>query len=66
MRWAPVVSGWGPVLYLGLKDFAVLRGGKVIENPRFFGKLERKLKRAQRVLSRKAKGSANRLKAHLA
>ena len=51
---------------LGLKDFAVLSGGKVIENPRFFRKLERKLKRAQRVLSRKVKGSANRAKARLA
>ncbi|MFG3343004.1 RNA-guided endonuclease InsQ/TnpB family protein [Glycomyces sp. NPDC048151] len=50
---------------LGLKDFAVLRGGKVIENPRFFAKLERKLKRAQRDLSRKAKGSANRAKARI-
>ncbi|MCD0446740.1 transposase [Glycomyces sp. A-F 0318] len=50
---------------LGLKDFAVLRGGKVIENPKFFGKLERKLKKAQRVLARKAKGSVNRAKARI-
>ncbi|WP_199035778.1 RNA-guided endonuclease InsQ/TnpB family protein [Glycomyces salinus] len=48
---------------LGIKDFAVLRGGRVIENPRFFRKLERKLKKAQRALSRKQKGSANRAKA---
>ncbi|THV40076.1 RNA-guided endonuclease InsQ/TnpB family protein, partial [Glycomyces buryatensis] len=27
---------------LGLKDFAVLRGGKRIENPKFFARLERK------------------------
>ncbi|THV35785.1 RNA-guided endonuclease InsQ/TnpB family protein, partial [Glycomyces buryatensis] len=27
---------------LGLKDFAVLRGGKWIENPKFFARLERK------------------------
>ncbi len=32
---------------LGLKDFAVLRGGKVIANPRFFKRLERKLRSAQ-------------------
>ncbi len=50
---------------LGLKAFAVLRGGKVIENPRFFRKLERKLKRAQRALSRKRRGGANRAKARL-
>ncbi|MEU6247202.1 transposase [Glycomyces sp. NPDC047010] len=50
---------------LGLKDFAVLRGGRVIENPRFFKCLERKLKRAQRDLSRKSQGSANRAKARL-
>lgn len=51
---------------LGLKDFAVLRGGRAIENPKFFARLERKLKRAQRVLSRKAKGSADRVKARIA
>lgn len=50
---------------LGLKDFAVLRGGRVIDNPRFFRALERKLKRAQRSLSRKQKGSNNRAKARI-
>ncbi len=50
---------------LGLKDFAVLRGGRVIANPRFFARLERRLKKAHRELSRKAKGSANRAKARL-
>ncbi|GAB3227999.1 hypothetical protein GCM10027447_19650 [Glycomyces halotolerans] len=50
---------------LGLKAFAVLRGGKVIENPKFFRRLERKLKKAQRALSRKRPGSANREKARL-
>lgn len=48
---------------LGLKDFAVLRGGRVIESPRFFKRLERKLRKAQRALSRKVQGSANRAKA---
>ncbi|MEV3938584.1 transposase [Glycomyces sp. NPDC049804] len=48
---------------LGLADFAVLRSGKVIENPRFFKRLERELKKAQRALSRKVKGSSNRAKA---
>jgi putative transposase len=50
---------------LGLTHFAVLRGGKVIESPKFFRKLERKLKKAQRALTRKTKGSANRAKARL-
>lgn len=50
---------------LGLKDFAVLRGGRTIANPRFFKRLERKLKKVQRALSRKTKGSANRAKARL-
>nr|WP_255672515.1 transposase [Glycomyces amatae] len=50
---------------LGLKSFAVLRGGKVIDSPKFFRKLERKLKKAQRALSRKTKGSANRAKARI-
>jgi IS605 OrfB family transposase len=43
----------------------VLRGSKVIESPKFFRRLERKLKKAQRALSRCAKGSANRAKARL-
>ncbi|WP_335986900.1 RNA-guided endonuclease InsQ/TnpB family protein [Glycomyces sp. MUSA5-2] len=50
---------------LGLKSFAVLRGGKVIDNPRFFRRLERKLKKAQQALSRTQKGSNNRAKARL-
>ncbi|MFC4335275.1 RNA-guided endonuclease InsQ/TnpB family protein [Salininema proteolyticum] len=50
---------------LGLKSFAVLRGGKTIDSPKFFRRLERKLKKASRSLSRKEKGSANRAKARL-
>lgn len=50
---------------LGLAHFAVLRGGRVVESPGFFKKLERKLKKAQRALARKANGSANRAKARL-
>lgn len=48
---------------LGLKDFAVLSNGERIPAPKFFRKRERKLRRAQRVLSRREKGSARRLKA---
>jgi putative transposase len=50
---------------LGLKDFAVLSNGKAIDGPRFFARLERKLRKAQRVVARKTKGSANRAKARL-
>lgn len=51
---------------LGLKDFAVLRGGKVVANPRFFRCMERRLKKAQRRLARKRPGSQNREKARAA
>ncbi|WP_199042309.1 RNA-guided endonuclease InsQ/TnpB family protein [Glycomyces salinus] len=50
---------------LGIKSFAVLRGGKVIENPKFFARMERQLKKAQRAFSRKQKGNRNREKARL-
>ncbi|WP_211228522.1 RNA-guided endonuclease InsQ/TnpB family protein [Glycomyces tenuis] len=50
---------------LGLKSFAVLRGGKTIESPKFFRAMERRLKKAQRALSRKQQGSVNRAKARL-
>ncbi|WP_112134938.1 RNA-guided endonuclease InsQ/TnpB family protein [Glycomyces dulcitolivorans] len=49
----------------GLAHFAVLRGGRVVESPRFLRTLERKLKRAQRALAGKTKGSANRVKARV-
>ena len=48
---------------VGLESFATLSTGEKIENPRFFRKLERKLARAQRNVSRKVKGSRNRRKA---
>jgi putative transposase len=48
---------------VGLKDFAVLSTGKRIPNPRYFRTQEKKLRRAQRALSRKAHGSRNRAKA---
>ncbi|MFF3071734.1 RNA-guided endonuclease InsQ/TnpB family protein [Kitasatospora sp. NPDC057936] len=48
---------------LGLTSYAVLSDGQVIDNPRFLRKAEKKLKAAQRELSRKAKGSRNREKA---
>src|SRR5690606_388110 len=48
---------------LGLKDFAVLSDGTRIAPPRFYRKGLAKLRRAQRALSRKQKGSRNREKA---
>lgn len=50
---------------LGLKDFAVLRGGRAISSPKFFRVMERKLKKVQRELARKEPGSRNREKARL-
>jgi len=47
---------------LGLKSFAVLSDGTVVENPKHLQKAERKLRREQRRLSRKVKGSRNREK----
>lgn len=48
---------------LGLASLAVTSGGEIIGNPRFMRAKQRKLARAQRALSRKQKGSANRAKA---
>ena len=44
---------------LGLKDFAILSNGKVFSNPKWFRKLEEKLTKEQRILSRHKKGSSN-------
>jgi putative transposase len=59
------VSTPGPTIGIdvGLESFATLSTGEKIENPRFFRKSEKKLKRLQRKLSRKQKGSNNRRKA---
>ena len=50
---------------VGLENFATLSNNKVIENPRFLIKSEKRLKLLHRRLSRKKKGSANRRKARL-
>jgi putative transposase len=50
---------------LGLTHFAVLSDGRKIAAPKFLRRAEGKLKRAQRDLSRKQQGSANRVKARL-
>ena len=48
---------------LGVKTLATLSDGTVIENPRCLAASERRLKRAQKALSRKAVGSNRRAKA---
>jgi putative transposase len=50
---------------LGLGHFAVLSDGTKIDSPRFLRRAEKRLKKAQRSLSRKEKGSKNRDKARL-
>jgi putative transposase len=48
---------------LGLASLVVTSDGDVVRNPRFYRAAQLRLRRAQRVLSRRAKGSANRAKA---
>ncbi|MET7328356.1 transposase [Nonomuraea sp. NPDC005650] len=50
---------------LGLGHFAVLSDGRKIDSPKFLRRAEKKLKKLQRALSRKQKGSQNRAKARL-
>jgi putative transposase len=48
---------------LGLTHFVVLCDGTKVSSPRFFRRAQKRLRKAQRDLSRKAKGSKNRAKA---
>lgn len=50
---------------LGVKTLATLSDGTVIENPRCLAASERRLKRAQKALSRKTMGSNRRAKARV-
>jgi putative transposase len=47
---------------VGINNFAVLSDGNIIENPKFLKKSEKRLRRRQRKLSSKQKGSQNRNK----
>lgn len=47
---------------LGIRRFAVLSTGEIIDNPRYLEQSQRKLAREQRRFSRKKKGGANRKK----
>ncbi|WP_196607423.1 IS200/IS605 family element RNA-guided endonuclease TnpB [Pectinatus frisingensis] len=50
---------------LGIKDFAILSTGEKIHNQKCYYKLESRLAKLQRSLSRKKKGSKNRSKARI-
>ena len=60
-----VPENTGPVvgIDLGVKQLATLSDGTVIPNPRHLKRRIKKLKRLQRVVSRRKKGSQNRKKA---
>ena len=61
----PVPENTGPVvgIDLGIKSLATLSDGEVIPNPRHLKRRLKKLKRLQRMVSRRKKGSKNRKKA---
>ena len=50
---------------LGVKDFVITSDGEVFENKHFFKKEEKWIKKLQRQLSKKVKGSNNRKKAQV-
>lgn len=58
-------SGKAIGLDVGLNDFYTDSSGLTVENPRFLRKGERRLKQAQRRVSRRVKGSKNRGKARV-
>ena len=60
-----VPNNTGPVvgIDLGIKSLATLSDGEVIPNPRHLKRRLKKLKRLQRMVSRRQKGSTNRKKA---
>ena len=50
---------------LGLTHFAVMSDGRKVASPKFLRRAERNLRKAQKALSRKVKGSSNRDKARI-
>jgi putative transposase len=52
-------------LDMGLSHFYTDSNGEQVENPRFYRKAEKSMKRSQRLVSRKVKGSSNRSKARV-
>ena len=59
-------SGGGIIgVDLGLKDYIITSEGETVDNPRYYRKIEKRLVREQRKLSRKEIGSNNRNKQRL-
>ncbi len=52
-------------LDMGLNHFYTDSNGEQVENPRFYRQAEKSMKRSQRLVSRKVKGSSNRRKARV-
>lgn len=52
-------------LDLGIKSYLVTSSGEEIENPKYYKKYLKKLKKAHKNLSRKEKGSSSRVKAKI-
>ena len=50
---------------MGIKSFAVLSDGRKIDNPKFFSIARKRLRKAQRKLCRRLKGSNNRTRQKL-
>lgn len=50
---------------LGISDFAITSDGEIFSNPKWLRKSEKRLRKLQKDLSRKKKGSRNRNKARL-
>jgi putative transposase len=61
-RWLPK-TGEVVGVDVGISNFATLSTGEVIENPKWLRKAEKRLKTAQRKVSRRKKGSQRRHKA---
>ena len=62
-----VPTNTGPIagVDVGISKLATISDGTIIENPKALARFERKKKRLQRSLSRKVKGSGNRLNAKM-
>jgi putative transposase len=52
-------------LDMGLNHFYTDSNGEQVENPRFYRQAQKSMKRSQRLVSRKVKGSSNRRKARV-
>ena len=66
-EYSPVqTSGTGTEgIDLGIKDLAFLASGEAISNPKYYIKAQKQLKKLQRRLAKKTKGSKNRNKARI-